>query len=63
VAQAPLRFVTATSIFDGHDAAINEQRRKLSAHRRNLCSLNGFFALPAYTSHPMGGAGRAMSAW
>ena len=31
VAQAPLRFVTATSIFDGHDAAINIIRRLLQA--------------------------------
>ncbi|MGH8546372.1 MAG: hypothetical protein ACREX3_22705, partial [Gammaproteobacteria bacterium] len=29
VAPAPLRFVTATSIFDGHDAAINIIRRLL----------------------------------
>ena len=29
--QAPLRFVTAASLFDGHDAAINIMRRLIQA--------------------------------
>ena len=34
VASQPLRFVTAASLFDGHDAAINMIRRLLQAQRR-----------------------------
>ncbi|MCB1844404.1 MAG: cobalamin-dependent protein, partial [Halioglobus sp.] len=30
-AQAPLRFITAASLFDGHDAAINIMRRLIQA--------------------------------
>ena len=30
--QPPLRFVSAASLFDGHDAAINMIRRLLQAH-------------------------------
>ena len=29
--RAPLRFVTAASLFDGHDAAINIMRRLIQA--------------------------------
>jgi len=39
VAQAPLRFVTATSIFDGHDAAINIIRRLLQAQGAEVVRL------------------------
>ncbi|MGH8546368.1 MAG: cobalamin-dependent protein, partial [Gammaproteobacteria bacterium] len=39
VAQAPLRFVTATSIFDGHDAAINIIRRLLQAQGAEVVHL------------------------
>jgi len=38
-AQAPLRFVTATSIFDGHDAAINIIRRLLQAQGAEVVHL------------------------
>ncbi len=39
VAPAPLRFVTATSIFDGHDAAINIIRRLLQAQGAEVVHL------------------------
>ena len=29
---APMRFITAASLFDGHDAAINIIRRLLQSH-------------------------------
>ncbi len=39
VAQGPLRFVTATSIFDGHDAAINIIRRLLQGQGAEVVHL------------------------
>jgi methylmalonyl-CoA mutase len=38
-AQAPLRFVSAASLFDGHDAAINIIRRLLQAHGAEVVHL------------------------
>ncbi|HEX9207147.1 MAG TPA: methylmalonyl-CoA mutase family protein [Steroidobacteraceae bacterium] len=37
--QAPLRFVSAASLFDGHDAAINMIRRLLQAHGAEVVHL------------------------
>ena len=39
VAQPPLRFVSAASLFDGHDAAINMIRRLLQAHGAEVVHL------------------------
>ena len=39
VAARPLRFVTAASLFDGHDAAINMVRRLLQAHGAEVVHL------------------------
>src|SRR5579862_2474192 len=39
VASAPLRFVSAASLFDGHDAAINMIRRLLQAHGAEVVHL------------------------
>src|SRR5690606_28131949 len=36
---APLRFITAASLFDGHDAAINIIRRILQAHGAEVIHL------------------------
>ena len=36
---APLRFVSAASLFDGHDAAINIIRRLLQAHGAEVVHL------------------------
>jgi methylmalonyl-CoA mutase len=36
---APLRFVTAASLFDGHDAAINLMRRLIQAHGAEVIHL------------------------
>ena len=36
---APLRFVTAASLFDGHDASINIMRRILQAHGAEVVHL------------------------
>ncbi len=36
---APLRFVSAASLFDGHDAAINIIRRMLQAHGAEVIHL------------------------
>ena len=38
-ARAPLRFVSAASLFDGHDAAINMIRRLLQAHGAEVVHL------------------------
>ncbi|HXS27799.1 MAG TPA: methylmalonyl-CoA mutase family protein, partial [Steroidobacteraceae bacterium] len=38
-AERPLRFVTAASLFDGHDAAINMVRRLLQAHGAEVVHL------------------------
>ena len=38
-ARGPLRFVTAASLFDGHDAAINIMRRILQAHGAEVVHL------------------------
>src|SRR5262245_15345987 len=38
-ARPPLRFVTAASLFDGHDAAINMIRRLLQAHGAEVVHL------------------------
>ena len=38
-APAPLRFVSAASLFDGHDAAINMIRRLLQAHGAEVVHL------------------------
>src|SRR5512133_1568938 len=38
-AKAPLRFVSAASLFDGHDAAINIIRRLLQAHGAEVVHL------------------------
>src|SRR5246127_5097488 len=38
-AKAPLRFVSAASLFDGHDAAINMIRRLLQAHGAEVVHL------------------------
>ena len=38
-ARGPLRFVTAASLFDGHDAAINIIRRILQAHGAEVVHL------------------------
>ena len=38
-AQPPLRFVSAASLFDGHDAAINMIRRLLQAHGAEVVHL------------------------
>ena len=38
-ARAPLRFVSAASLFDGHDAAINIIRRILQAHGAEVVHL------------------------
>lgn len=35
----PLRFITATSLFDGHDAAINVMRRLIQAHGAEVIHL------------------------
>ncbi|MCH7893922.1 MAG: hypothetical protein IH907_05345, partial [Proteobacteria bacterium] len=37
--RAPLRFVTAASLFDGHDAAINIIRRLLQSHGAEVIHL------------------------
>ncbi len=37
--KAPLRFVTAASLFDGHDAAINIMRRLIQAHGAEVIHL------------------------
>jgi methylmalonyl-CoA mutase len=37
--QAPLRFVSAASLFDGHDAAINIIRRLLQSHGAEVVHL------------------------
>src|SRR6187431_1837989 len=37
--RAPLRFVSAASLFDGHDAAINIIRRLLQAHGAEVIHL------------------------
>ena len=37
--QAPLRFVTAASLFDGHDAAINIMRRLIQAQGAEVIHL------------------------
>src|SRR6476660_9384917 len=39
VASPPLRFVSAASLFDGHDAAINMIRRLLQAHGAEVVHL------------------------
>src|SRR5215469_14098700 len=39
VARPPLRFVSAASLFDGHDAAINMVRRLLQAHGAEVVHL------------------------
>src|ERR1700716_3771708 len=39
VAAPPLRFVSAASLFDGHDAAINMIRRLLQAHGAEVVHL------------------------
>ncbi|EQD65552.1 Cobalamin (vitamin B12)-binding domain protein, partial [mine drainage metagenome] len=39
VPSKPVRFVTATSLFDGHDAAINLIRRLLLAHGAEVVHL------------------------
>src|SRR5262245_56001376 len=36
---APLRFVTATSLFDGHDASINVMRRLIQSHGAEVVHL------------------------
>ncbi|MCG8433168.1 MAG: cobalamin-dependent protein, partial [Gammaproteobacteria bacterium] len=36
---APLRFITAASLFDGHDAAINIIRRLLQSHGAEVIHL------------------------
>jgi methylmalonyl-CoA mutase len=38
-ARAPLRFISAASLFDGHDAAINIIRRILQAHGAEVVHL------------------------
>ena len=38
-AKVPLRFITATSLFDGHDAAINIMRRILQSHGAEVIHL------------------------
>src|SRR4051794_3721016 len=38
-ATPPLRFVTATSLFDGHDAAVNIMRRLIQAHAAEVVHL------------------------
>ena len=38
-AELPLRFVSAASLFDGHDAAINMIRRLLQAHGAEVVHL------------------------
>src|SRR5579871_157749 len=38
-ARTPLRFVSAASLFDGHDAAINMIRRLLQAHGAEVVHL------------------------
>ena len=37
--ETPLRFVSAASLFDGHDAAINIMRRLLQAHGAEVVHL------------------------
>ena len=38
VTSAPLRFVTAASLFDGHDAAINVMRRVIQSQGAEVSS-------------------------
>ena len=39
VESTPLRFVTAASLFDGHDAAINSMRRLIQAQGAEVVHL------------------------
>ena len=51
IAASPMRFVTAASLFDGHDAAINVMRRMIQAEGVEVIHLghNRSVAAVSYT--------------